>query len=74
MAFVADDPRSVAGSDGQTGRASLDDQELLDAYSHAVVSVVDAVGPSVVSIGVDTDQRRGEGRGSGVVISSTAMC
>ena len=48
----------------------LDDQELLDAYSHAVVSVVDAVGPSVVSIGVSTDKRRGDARGSGVVISS----
>src|SRR5258706_9575224 len=49
---------------------SLDDEELLDAYSHAVVSVVEAVGPSVVSIGSSTDKRRGEGRGSGVVISS----
>jgi S1-C subfamily serine protease len=49
---------------------SLDDQELLDAYSHAVVSVVDAVGPSVVSIGVGPDTRREEARGSGVVISS----
>ena len=47
-----------------------EDQELLDAYSHAVVSVVDAVGPSVVSIGVNTDRRRGDARGSGVVISS----
>ena len=70
FAFVADEPRSVSGSDGPAGQASLDEQELLDAYSHAVVSVVDAVGPSVVSIGVNTDPRRGEGRGSGVVISS----
>jgi S1-C subfamily serine protease len=70
FAFVADDPRSVSGSNGPAGHASLDEQDLLDAYSHAVVSVVDAVGPSVVSIGVNTDQRRGEGRGSGVVIST----
>ena len=48
----------------------LGDPELLDAYSHAVVSVVDAVGPSVVSIGVSTDKRRGDARGSGVVIST----
>ena len=70
FALVADDPQSVVGSDGHASRPSLDDQEVLDAYSHAVVSVVDAVGPSVVSIGVNTDTRRGEGRGSGVVISS----
>lgn len=60
VALVADDP----------ARPPLDDQELLDAYSHAVVSVVDAVGPSVVSIGINTARHRGEGRGSGVVISS----
>jgi S1-C subfamily serine protease len=50
----------------------LDDGELLDAYSHAVVSVVDTVGPSVVSIGVRTRGGGGEtrGAGSGVVISS----
>src|SRR5256714_8954711 len=70
FALVADDPQSVVGSDGHASRPSLDDQEVLDGYSHAVVSVVDAVGPSVVSIGVNTDTRRGEGRGSGVVISS----
>jgi S1-C subfamily serine protease len=50
----------------------LDDGELLDAYSHAVVSVVDTVGPSVVSIGVRARGGHGEtrGAGSGVVISS----
>jgi S1-C subfamily serine protease len=68
--LVADDPRSVSVSDTPAGPPSLDDQELLDAYSHAVVSVVDAVGPSVVSIGVSMEKRRGEGAGSGVVISS----
>jgi S1-C subfamily serine protease len=47
-----------------------EEPELLDAYSHAVVRVVDMVGPSVVSIGIDTERGRGEGRGSGVVISS----
>jgi S1-C subfamily serine protease len=50
----------------------LDDGELLDAYSHAVVSVVETVGPSVVSIGVRARGGHGEtrGAGSGVVISS----
>jgi S1-C subfamily serine protease len=50
----------------------LDDQELLDAYSHAVVSVVDGVGPSVVSVGAQSRTRPGQAAsaGSGVVISS----
>ncbi len=38
--------------------AARDDAELLDAYSHAVVSVVERVGPAVVSLSV-----RGRGRG-----------
>ena len=53
--------------------ASDADMELLDAYSRAVVSVVDSVGPAVVSIsagknrvGADADQI---GAGSGVVIA-----
>ena len=64
------------GPDGQAegeheGRR-FDDHELLDAYSHAVVSVVDIVGPSVVSIGINARGLRPASReaGSGVVISS----
>jgi len=68
--LVADDiGRAVDTGPEQRGPV-LDDQELLDAYSRAVVSVVDVVGPSVVSIGVNADRRGGEGRGSGFVISS----
>jgi S1-C subfamily serine protease len=54
-------------------RAPVDDVEILDAYSRAVVSVVDAVGPSVVS--VSTGRRAGDGRagatgaGSGVIVA-----
>ena len=53
--------------------ASDADLDLLDAYSRAVVSVVDSVGPAVVSIsagkkrgGAEADQA---GAGSGVVIA-----
>ena len=48
------------------------DADLLDAYSEAVVSVVDTVGPSVVSIRTNTraDRRGGAGAGSGVVIAA----
>jgi S1-C subfamily serine protease len=52
---------------------AIKDDELLDAYSRAVVNVVDKVGPAVVSIGVKVPQRRtspgGEGAGSGVVFT-----
>ena len=68
--LVADDRRVDSAPDVQESRPPLEDQELLDAYSHAVVSVVDAVGPSVVSIGTSMDRQRGEARGSGVIISS----
>lgn len=72
LTFVADDQQSVRQSGGASGRPSPNDQELLDAYSHAVVTVVDTVGPSVVSIGVDARTTSAEGRsaGSGVVLSS----
>ena len=47
--------------------------ELLDAYSRAVISVVDSVGPSVVSVSIGKPDRRGApdqaASGSGVVIA-----
>ena len=53
--------------------SSRHDEELLDAYSRAVVAVVEKAGPSVVSIGV---QKRGspsdplqEGLGSGLILT-----
>jgi S1-C subfamily serine protease len=72
VTVVADDTGSDGRADGQHDTRPRDDHELLDAYSRAVVSVVDAVGPSVVSIGVDARGKRPEPRaaGSGVVISS----
>ncbi len=48
-----------------------DDAALLDAYSQAVVSVVEAVGPTVVGVRTKrADGRRGEGAGSGVILAS----
>src|SRR5947207_15367602 len=48
------------------------DAGLLDAYSAAVVSVVDAVGPAVVSVRTNARAglRGGAGAGSGVIIAS----
>jgi len=60
---------------GKRGKDSLttSDSELLDAYSRAVISVVDRVGPSVVSVtvGKPGQQRQPEqtGNGSGVVVA-----
>lgn len=46
------------------------DEDLLDAYSRAVVGVVEKVGPAVVSIGVRKRVRSPqEGAGSGVIIA-----
>jgi S1-C subfamily serine protease len=63
-----------AGSDEREGRTvqpSHDDAALLDAYSEAVVSVVDAVGPTVVGVRMRRGGgRRGEGAGSGVILAS----
>src|SRR5215831_7032197 len=48
-----------------------DDGELLDAYSRAVIGVVERVGPAVVSLSVRASGRRGlaEGAGSGVLFA-----
>jgi S1-C subfamily serine protease len=69
----------VLTSVGPTGphaagaQVGADDTEILDAYSRAVVSVVDAVGPAVVSITTgrhDADGRAGAGgAGSGVIVT-----
>ena len=55
-------------------RAAADgDEALLDAYSRAVIGVVEKVGPAVISIAVKKRRRgrgfAGEGAGSGVVIA-----
>ncbi len=55
------------------GPANDADLELLDAYSRAVVSVVDSVGPAVVSISAGENRGSADvdqvGAGSGVVIA-----
>ena len=45
-----------------------DDQALLDAYSRAVIDVVDRVGPTVVRLDIKAGSRRG-GTGSGVIVA-----
>jgi S1-C subfamily serine protease len=51
-----------------TGAAAANDLELLDAYSRAVISVVDGLGPAVICV----EGARGEfsgGQGSGVLLT-----
>ena len=56
-----------------------DDQALLDAYSRAVIDVVDRVGPAVVALAVrsaQTNDRNGRergGAGSGVVVAPDGL-
>jgi S1-C subfamily serine protease len=51
-----------------------DDQALLDAYSRAVIDVVERVGPAVVRFDVTSDQeRRGGGTGSGVIVAPDGL-
>ncbi len=73
-AFVLD----PAAAERQQGRAAVDEAPLLDAYSNAVVSAVDRVGPAVVHIDVagrserarDADRR---GSGSGFVFTPDGL-
>lgn len=57
----------------EVGTQEASDVELLDAYSKAVITVVEAVGPAVVSVSVKKPSSTGEpaqaGAGSGVVFA-----
>jgi S1-C subfamily serine protease len=56
-------------------QAASSDPTLLDAYSRAVVDVVDRVSPAVVHVRVQDDrqERRSGGSGSGVIISPDGL-
>ncbi|NIM58588.1 MAG: trypsin-like serine protease [Candidatus Aminicenantes bacterium] len=74
----------LSGKDYKTGKSDsnracevsqtdVSDAKLLDAYSHAVISVVEAVGPAIVSISIGRESQEPEfdliGAGSGFVIT-----
>ena len=51
-----------------------EDEALLDAYSRAVIDVVDRVGSAVVRLDVKTsDDRRHGGTGSGVIVAPDGL-
>src|SRR5271169_4921923 len=54
----------------------VEDQALLDAYSHAVIDVVDRVGPAVVGLTVHAQGAEGRSRGgtgSGVIVAPDGL-
>jgi S1-C subfamily serine protease len=53
--------------------APASDTDILDAYSHAVTSVADAVGPAVLRVEVRNVKGRPGGVGSGVVIAPDGL-
>ena len=73
--LLVGDERPGASIPGTHRETTVDDRPLFDAYSQAVVDVVDLVGPSVVRVETpaDPDSRRRGGTGSGVVISPDGL-
>jgi S1-C subfamily serine protease len=59
----------------EPGSIPADDQALLDAYSRAVIDVVDRVGPTVVRLDVKASdgQRHRDGTGSGVIVAPDGL-
>jgi S1-C subfamily serine protease len=59
-----------------TPETPVEDRELLDAYSNAVIDVVDRVGPAVVGLTIHTGEANGRSRagtGSGVVVAPDGL-
>src|SRR5262245_47264529 len=71
-----DDVRDDRHAAAPQGEAVPDDRALLDAYSNAVISVTERVGPAVVRVetrsGSSGSRERG-GVGSGIVISPDGL-
>jgi S1-C subfamily serine protease len=64
---------SHAEDEGLAAAPAASDTEILDAYSHAVISVVDTVGPAVVRVETRAANGRNGGVGSGVVIAPDGL-
>src|SRR3990172_132107 len=62
-------------SSGPEVREASDDEELLDAYSHAIIGVVERVSPSVVHVRVRgmRQSQDAQGSGSGTILSPDGL-
>ncbi len=69
LRLVAGEGYEAHGGSHQGAAAGTSEVELLDAYSRAVIQVVEAVGPAVVGISVGRQEQGQAGAGSGVVIT-----
>ncbi len=58
---------------GEVAAVASSDAEILDAYSNAVITVADAVGPAVVRVETRGPNGRSGGVGSGVVIAPDGL-
>src|SRR4029453_2107301 len=69
------DETTPSGEVGSLPETAPNDRPLFDAYSQAVVDVVDKVGPAVVRVETppDREKRKRGGTGSGVVISPDGL-
>jgi S1-C subfamily serine protease len=74
LSLVLDDVTSPAWA-SRSNSFQPDDRPLFDAYSQAVVGVVDGVGPAVVRVETPADppRRRRNATGSGVIISPDGL-
>jgi S1-C subfamily serine protease len=64
---------SDVGDVGEAAAPSASDTEILDAYSNAVTSVADSIGPAVIRVEVRNNQGRPGGVGSGVIIAPDGL-
>jgi len=64
---------SISSAPCEVSQKDVSGVELLDAYSRAVIAVVDTVGPSIVSISMGQESRESKfdpiGAGSGFVVT-----
>jgi len=74
LSLIVDNTAEMLG-DPQRGTGAGDDAALLDAYSQAVMQVVDTVGPAVVGVATpaDPERKRRGGIGSGVIIAPDGL-
>ena len=74
LSFILDNAPDQGGSAAPPSSTEAEDRALLDAYSRAVIDVVDRLGPAVVRVDVWKDRNaRRAGSGSGVIVAPDGL-